>query len=92
VKTKEWKKIRRKLKLEFLRRGITECELKYEGCWKDNALSFAHLDKRQHLKGDELKEVVLACTPCHQKVEYIGREKMREVLTKVINSRLKNEL
>lgn len=67
--------------------GITECELRLEGCWRNNALSFAHLDKRKNLQGEELEEVVLACVPCHQKVEYLGKGKMREILTKVINDR-----
>lgn len=85
TKTKEWEKIRKELKKDFYKRGITKCELNYEGCWRDNALSFAHLDKRRNV--EDLREVVLACVPCHQKIEYIGRDNMRDILEKVIANR-----
>lgn len=74
--TKQWEKERRKLKVEFEEKGITTCELRFNGCWRDNALSFAHRHKRdwyktrgkEHLLGD-FREVILACIPCHNKIE-----------------------
>ena len=86
-KTQTWNNIRAKLKKEFEKNGVVTCELKWPGCWNDNALSFAHLDKRRYLKEEELKEVVLLCVPCHQKVEYMPRPKMRFILQHAINDR-----
>lgn len=74
-KTKAWKKIIPKLKKEFEARGITLCELRFDGCWINNALGFAHRHKRRwyntrpHLLGN-FKQVILACSSCHQKIEY----------------------
>lgn len=81
----KWEQIRAKLKKDFERKGITSCELKLEGCWQNNALSFAHLDKRRKLTEEQLYEVVLACVPCHTKVEYAPN--MREKLQAVIDKR-----
>lgn len=87
-KTKAWEKARKVLKVEFERRGITSCECRLFGCWINNALSFAHIDKRRNLTTDEFKSaVVLACIPCHQIIEAWPREKMREYLEKIIKNR-----
>lgn len=86
-KTTEWKDFRTQLKEKFEKWGITECELKLEGCWKANALGFAHIDKRVNLRPDELTSVVLACNVCHQKVEYLPHKQMREIIQKTIDSR-----
>lgn len=86
-KTTKWNSIRAKLKKEFLKKEIVECELRWPGCWIDNALSFAHLDKRRYLTDEELTEVVLLCVPCHQKVEYKTRPEMRSILKHAINQR-----
>jgi len=69
-----WERIRPKLKREFYKKGITTCELNLPGCWWDNALGFAHKHKRKwYLDKPELlgafDQVVLACTPCHEKIE-----------------------
>lgn len=86
-KTKAWDSARADLKKKFSEWGITECELKLEGCWVNNALGFAHVDKRRNLVETELTEVILACTPCHTVVEKMPHEKMRELLERIINSR-----
>lgn len=87
-KTTQWAKIRKELKKEFEAKGITKCEMGLPGCWRDNGLSFAHLDKRRYLKEEDLKEVVLTCISCHQFVEYKGRPIMRSMLTKAIKRRI----
>src|SRR4051794_21867306 len=50
-KARAWAITRRELSTEFAAQGITSCELGYEGCWRENALGFAHGRKRRHLKG-----------------------------------------
>lgn len=86
-KTKAWDKARKELKIEFEQKGITTCELRFDGCWVSNWLSFAHIDKRNNLAPDELYSVVLACVPCHQVVERWPRLKMREYLENIIKNR-----
>ena len=64
-----------KLKKIYLKKGITSCELKFEGCWRDNGLSFAHRHKRIFYKShpellEDFNQTILACVWCHQKIEY----------------------
>jgi hypothetical protein len=58
------------MKEAFLNMGIVTCEIKLEGCFKNNFLTFAHLKKRRFLKEEDLLVGVLACVNCHTKVEY----------------------
>lgn len=87
-KTKAWDEAREKLKKQFATWGITKCELNYEGCWRDNSLGFAHLDKRRYLTEADLMEVVLACNECHQAVEIQPRDQMKKELLEVIKNRV----
>lgn len=84
-KTKEWAKVRKELKKDFETMGITTCELRVEGCWNNNALSFAHTLKRRNVT--DLKRVVLACVPCHQKVERMIEAQMEAYLENIIKKR-----
>ena len=84
-KTKEWNKVRAELKTEFENMGITTCEIRHKGCWKNNALGFAHTKKRRYVT--DLKRVVLACNPCHDWVENSGEVKMEEYLEQIIHDR-----
>ncbi len=68
-KTKAWDAARAKLKTAFERAGITVCELKFPGCWRDNALGFAHSKRRRHIVGAEIYEVILCCNPCHDALD-----------------------
>lgn len=58
----------------YQKKGITQCELHLEGCWRYNTLSFAHRHKRRYYKGTDMlwtfNQTILACIPCHQKIEY----------------------
>jgi hypothetical protein len=50
--------------------GITECEIKLNGCWKV-IHGFAHGKKKRKLTPEELKKFAIgACNPCHDKIEY----------------------
>ena len=66
---------RQNLKQEYMSRGITECELHWDyKWWKNSALSFAHKEKRiKYLSRPKdlwtFKETLLACIPCHQRIE-----------------------
>ena len=90
-KVNEWEKIRPLLKKNFEKFGIVTCEIKLSGCLINNFLGFAHIDKRIKLKEGELIKAVLACQPCHYKVEYFCKEytgkTMREFLTEIIQNR-----
>jgi hypothetical protein len=87
-KSKQWIAVRRRLKVEFEALGITSCELRYEGCAGDGMLGFAHGRKRRHLKGDELETLtILACNHCHDAIEYLGPEKMLEIVEHTIARR-----
>lgn len=63
-----------KLKKLYERKGVVQCELRLEGCWRNNALSFAHRHKRRYYKGTDtlwtFNQTILACIPCHQQIEY----------------------
>ena len=85
-KVSAWSKTRDELILRFEKAGITQCELRYSGCWKNNALSFAHSKKRRFITSqEEMVEVVLCCTSCHQIAEY--SPDMYEIVRRVIASR-----
>jgi len=97
-KTKEWEKVRKtELIPQFESWGITSCEIHLEGvCWNSNALGFAHTKKRRDIKTPEdLREVVLACNPCHDIIEYHCQEyfgvDMLTFLRGIIERRHKNQ-
>lgn len=88
-KTKEWNKARLELKKQFQDWGITTCEIRLEGCRNNWSLGFAHTRKRRDVT--DLKRVVLACNPCHSKVEYFCNEytgmNMEDYLESIIERR-----
>lgn len=86
-RTREWDRVRAKLKARFMVAGITNCEFGYEGCWRFSSLGFAHTDKRRFLKGKELENVALACNPCHEILELLDRKQMRIEIESVIRGR-----
>lgn len=82
-KTNQWNKDRAKLKVEYEYKGITTCELRFEGCWFNNALSFAHRYKRNDPRCDNTFEgTILACIPCHDIIEY-DRKLTEQVFTRL---------
>ncbi|SRR5258708_32185312 len=90
-KTQNWDEGRADLKKKFQGWGITVCEIKLEGCVKDNFLGFAHTERRQHLTPEDVKnpnKVVLACQPCHQTVDFeMGRKESKKLLESIIEDR-----
>lgn len=87
-KTVDWVDARAILKTRFFVAHIVECEIKIKKvCWKNNALSFCHLDKRRRLTVEDLLKVVLGCIPCHTIVEAMPVEEMRKLLQGIIDKR-----
>lgn len=85
-KTKAWNDSRAELKPKFFAVGITSCEIKRPSiCWRTNALTFAHPDKRRNIKPEDIGIVILACIPCHQWLE--PRKDMAEIVGKIIKNR-----
>lgn len=86
-----WDTTRAKLKKKFQEMGITSCELRMNGCTPFQFLGFAHTKKRADIKTQEdLEDVVLACTNCHQKVEFgrgVTHKMMYDKLKEVISGR-----
>jgi hypothetical protein len=88
-KTTTWSKARGELVKEFAKMGITSCEIKLHRCTGNNFLGFAHTVKRRNVK--DIKRVVLACTNCHDMVEYAPHrwtgKSMEEYLEEIITQR-----
>lgn len=85
-KKSSWESERQQLKKEYQTKGITSCELRLPGCWRDNALSFAHRHKRAwYLSHPELlgkfNQTLLACIPCHTQIEF--NKKLTEELFEI---------
>jgi len=82
-RTQEWNKARAKLKKEYEEKGITQCELRFNGCWMDNTLSFAHRYKRNDPRCEHtFNGTLLVCIPCHNVIEY-NRELTEEVFERL---------
>ena len=91
-RSSKWDRVRKKLKVKFADMDITTCEIGLKGCLNDNFLGFAHTKKRRYITTEEdLWRVVLACQPCHAKVEYFcikwTGKTMTEFLDAVIDGR-----
>lgn len=85
-KTKAWNDVRKELIPKFEAAGITRCELQWQGCCGAMYLGFAHSRKRRHITTPEgLREVILACTMCHNQLERM--KNMEEVVKGVIEAR-----
>ena len=70
-KTKEWIKASDELEEIYLEKGITQCELRFAGCWIGNSIHFAHRYKRNDPRCEHTFEgTLLACNNCHDKIEY----------------------
>ena len=87
-KTREWERTRAKLKPRFEAIGLTHCEFDYEGCWRNNGLSFAHAKKRRNLRPGELEVVALACANCHNLLELMREPQMTQAVMNVIAKRI----
>src|SRR5215207_2360480 len=86
MKVSDWTRIRKKVKTQFEKRGITRCQM----CGRADYLSFAHRLKRRFITTDEeLAIVALLCMDnpeargCHNKLEHGPKQVMFETITKL---------
>jgi hypothetical protein len=87
-KTLTWIEVREVLKAKFFHAGITECELRLKNvCWRNTALGFAHTAKRRRLEITDLPEVALLYDPCHDVIEPMPPEKMKNIVKGLIKTR-----
>lgn len=87
-KTRAWDKTRATLKKEFMRLGVTACELRYEGCKINSFLGFAHSKRRRFINDEEtLREVCLACQNCHQILDRMSHADTEAKVKEIIESR-----
>ena len=83
-KGSEWVQVRARLKKEFGWAGIQTCEMRFSGCWFNDALGFAHCRKRRHLTEFEIWHVALSCNVCHDKLELMQPEEMPTFLLNMV--------
>lgn len=89
-RTREWRNTVVRLKKRYAAMGITSCELRYEGCFGNEALGFAHGRKRRKLLKGELEHLcILLCNFCHDKIEFLPAEEMLAIVESVIANREK---
>lgn len=86
-KDQEWSEERTKLKQWCEENGITTCQLRLKGCWRE-VDGFAHSEKRRHLgkwgseeRAENLREVIAVCNYCHNIIE--SDERMKDVVVLV---------
>lgn len=83
-KVSHWNYIRGQIKKDFLRMGVTRCEI----CNAAFPLSFAHRYKRRFITDDqELRMVALLCNADHERIEHSGHDAMYAAITKIIEAR-----
>lgn len=83
-KVDEWNRVKSELKEQFVKAGITSCELRWSRCTLARNFgftwSFAHSLKRDKISADpeirpvEIREVIYACGECHDQLEKIGNK------------------
>ena len=77
-----------RLKKRSIELGITTCEIKFSGCLKNWALTWAHSRKgRNIICDDHWMEAALACVHCHDKIELMKEQEMGDLIRKIISNR-----
>ena len=88
----EWHKVlHEEIIPQFKTWGITTCEIGLTPCLHFRYLGFAHTKKRRNIKTSrDLRQVVLACEPCHTLVEYSCKEMTGKTMTEYLENIIKN--
>jgi len=90
-KVKAWDEARKELKKTFAKWKIIKCEIKLEGCLRDNYLGFAHIKRRVELTNEQIESpqfVVLACQQCHNTVDNeMKKQDSYKLLKKIVEKR-----
>ncbi len=83
-KSKEWDRVRAKLKKRFEAAVVTRCEI----CWSAFALGFAHRKKRRNITTEaELEICALLCCDDHARLEMLPESEMGERIDGIIAAR-----
>jgi hypothetical protein len=90
-RTNAWQKGLHDLKQAFAEHKVMDCEIRFEGCLKNNFLGFAHVKRRVNYDEQELVDpnnVVLACQQCHYTVDYeMPRGESEKLLAGLVKKR-----
>jgi len=75
LKSKAYMKAKKNILIPlFVDKGITQCELRFKGCFVGFFLAFAHKKKRRDYSSleelTEFNEVIVACQHCHNIIEH----------------------
>jgi hypothetical protein len=86
-KTRASAKANGDMKAECRRLGIFQCELHFDGCWRDPH-GFAHSRKRRNIiTPEQLREAVIACNHCHSIIERWPESKMGDFVREILARR-----
>jgi len=104
-KVEEWRRIEKEITPFFVSNGIYDyCELRLSNCKGNFQLCFAHSKKRgdwakdEPQRGIDARQVVRACSECHNEIEYPevdrtagenGKEIMYNIVVQTIEKRNK---
>lgn len=88
-KSKEWSKARKELLEDLEILGIEKtCEVVYDGCLGSMFLTLAHSLRRRKIETeDELKQVIYACSQCHEKLDALPQEETERIVKEIIRNR-----
>lgn len=86
-KTNAWEAAKKILKREFLKAGITACEIHGDKCLYNNFLQWCHAKKRRNVPPHELLVVVLGCQNCHEELDLLPEREMHHRVMGIIRHR-----
>lgn len=94
-RTLNWEDGRKELKKLFAAWGITSCEIRFEGCLRDNFLGFAHVERQKVMTLKEVRspdKVCLACQQCHQTLDFEMDKKSSKAFMEAIIEQRKSAI
>lgn len=81
-------KKRQQMNARLNKLGITSCEMKLEGCWRESSLTWAHSTKSRFIQTDEQwLTACRACLSCHRLAESMSHERMERIVLDAIARR-----
>lgn len=82
-----WSAARKKLVAAFQEAEITSCEIRGPKCSGAMFLGFAHSLRRRNIEGDQLFEVALVCSACHQDLDARKESETAAMVREIIANR-----
>lgn len=88
-KSKEWSVVRKEVLEYFESIGLPQvCELQYENCLGGMFLTLAHSKRRRKIENaEQLKELIYACSKCHELLDALPHNETEEIVKKIIAKR-----